>query len=237
MRYCNVWKFACRTVAIALAGSVVTGSAAARGMAHYSPAVVAGIARVVDGDTLEVAGIRIRLEGIDAPESDQTCERGDGTSWACGSAASAELERMVRGQTVGCDPTGLDKYGRTLAVCYVGETEINAAMVESGHAWAFVRYSTRYVAAEQKARAGHAGIWQGPATPAWDWRQQQWASAAADAPANCAIKGNVGRNGSIYHMPWSRWYGKVRMDSGHGKRWFCSEDEALAAGFRPALWR
>lgn len=236
MRSCYVWKFACRTVALALAGSVLVDGATARGVPAPFRAVVAGDARVVDGDTLQVADTRIRLEGIDAPETGQTCSRADGSLWGCGNAASAELERLVRGQTVSCDATGLDKYGRTLAVCFVAGIDINADIVKRGFAWAFVRYSSRYTAQEAEARAAHAGIWQGAATPAWEYREQQWLAAAADAPRDCAIKGNVGRNGAIYHMPWSPWYAKVRMDAGHGKRWFCSESEALAAGFRPALW-
>lgn len=236
MRNCNVWKFACRTVALALAGSWIAGSVSARGLPGQFRPLVVGQARVVDGDTLQVADTRIRLEGIDAPEAAQTCMRADGGEWPCGSIASAELERLVRGRTVSCDATGLDKYGRTLAVCRVDGTDINADMVRRGLAWAFVRYSPRYVGEEALARQAHAGIWQGPATPAWEYREQQWMAAAAAAPRDCAIKGNVGRNGAIYHMPWSPWYTKVRMDAGHGKRWFCSEADALAAGFRPALW-
>ena len=53
----------------------------------------------------------------------------------------------------------------------------------------------------------------------------------------CAIKGNVTRNGRIYHMPWSPWYGQVTIDETQGKRWFCSETEAMAAGWRPAMVR
>lgn len=237
MRICYVEKFACRTVALALAGSVVSGPSDARGPAPSLRAMVAGEARVIDGDTIEIAGVRIRLEGIDAPETGQTCSKADGTSWSCGNAAAAALERMVRGQTVSCDGTGLDKYGRTLAVCFVAEHEINADLVAQGHAWAFVRYSSRYVAEEASARAAHAGLWQGEAVPAWEYRRQQWTSAAAEVPRDCAIKGNVGHNGAIYHMPWSPWYAKVRMDTGHGKRWFCTEADAQAAGFRPAFWR
>ena len=233
-------------MAIALAGSVLActtlagglGTTLARTIAEGpSTGVIAGPARVVDGDTLQVAGTRIRLEGIDAPETSQTCTDRAGGAWNCGNVASAELEKLVRDQIVSCDGTGLDKYGRTLAVCFVGDLQLNAEMVRRGLAWAFVRYSSRYVADEQAARQHQVGIWQGSATPAWTWREQLWSAALAEAPAGCAIKGNVGRNGAIYHTPWSPWYAKVRMDSGGAKRWFCSEAEATAAGFRPALWR
>ncbi len=252
MRTCRVWKFACRTVAIAPTGSGIfaavmlaagmgtsllpPGPAAARSPSGPAHGVVAGHARVVDGDTLQVGPSRVRLEGIDAPETSQTCVDGAGAIWNCGNVAAAELEKLVRHQVVSCDASGLDKYGRTLAVCYVGELDLNAEMVRRGLAWAFVRYSQRYVADEQAARQRHVGIWAGDAQPAWAWREQQWTAALSEAPAGCAIKGNHGRNGAIYHTPWSPWYAKVRME-GSGKRWFCSEAEASAAGFRPALWR
>ena len=115
----------------------------------------------------------------------------------------------------------------------MGDRDINAEMVRLGMAWAFVRYSQVYVGLEAEARHAHAGIWDGDATPAWDYRAGRWQEAQAATPSGCVIKGNVNGNGRIYHMPWSPWYEKVRMD-GHGKRWFCSEAEAVEAGWRPA---
>jgi hypothetical protein len=106
-------------------------------------------------------------------------------------------------------------------------------MVREGYAWAFVKYSTSYVQEEAEARALHIGIWQGKAEPAWEFREHRWAGAEQDAPKGCAIKGNVTAHGRIYHMPWSPWYGKIRIDEAKGKRWFCTEAEALAAGWRP----
>ena len=156
-------------------------------------------------------------------------------TWPCGTAASAALEHMLHGRTVSCDPRGLDKYGRTLATCFVDGIDVNAEMVRRGLAWAFVKYSRKYAGLEAEARAARIGVWQGDATAPWEYRQQQWAAAETEAPQGCAIKGNAGRNGAIYHMPWSPWYGKVRMDTNKfHKRWFCSETEAINAGFRPA---
>jgi hypothetical protein len=63
----------------------------------------------------------------------------------------------------------------------------------------------------------------------------RWAAAEPSAPEGCAIKGNVTSNGRIYHMPWSPWYAKVRIEPAKGERWFCSEAEAAGAGFRPAM--
>lgn len=222
-------------VAFALAGAflaaplLVTG-----GNARSLPAGISGTAAVIDGDTLEIDHQRIRLEGIDAPETAQTCGRRWFGRWACGTGAAKTLARLVAGHPITCRSKGGDKYGRMLGVCYVGETDINAEMVRTGFAWAFVKYSDTYVAEEAKAREAKAGIWQGEAEPAWIFRQNRWALAGDAAPDGCAIKGNVTGNGRIYHMPWSPWYGKVKVDSVRGERWFCSEKEAQDAGWRPA---
>ena len=134
-----------------------------------------------------------------------------------------------------CEPRGLDRYGRTLAACFVDGRDINAQMVRQGYAWAFVKYSSAYVKEEAAAKAEGLGIWQGEAVPAWEFRASRWATAEHAAPEGCAIKGNVTRNGRIYHMPWSPWYAQIKMEPDKGKRWFCSEAEALAAGWRPVL--
>ena len=194
---------------------------------------VTGFARVVDGDTIAVGEARIRLEGIDAPESAQTCGRRWAGSWPCGADATSHLEKLIGGRPVSCEPRGLDKYGRTLAVCFVAGRDINAQMVRDGYAWAFVKYSRSYVSEEAQARTAGVGIWQGEATPAWEYRAGRWAAAEPQAPTGCAIKGNVTKHGRIYHMPWSPWYGQIKMEADKGKRWFCSETEAIAAGWRP----
>jgi endonuclease YncB( thermonuclease family) len=194
---------------------------------------VSGLARVVDGDTLDIDGRRIRLEGIDAPEAAQTCGRPSGT-WKCGSAAADALARLTARRKVACESRGTDKYGRMLGVCFVDGADINARMVRDGFAWAFLKYSQSYVREEAEARTARVGIWQGEAEPAWLFREKHWAGAEQAAPKGCAIKGNVTAHGHIYHMPWSPWYGKVKVDEAKGERWFCSEAEALAAGWRPA---
>lgn len=194
---------------------------------------LAGPATVVDGDTLVISGVRVRLEGIDAPEAGQICASAVAGSWRCGTEASGALARVVSGRELRCEPQGLDRYGRTLAVCFLGDQNINAWMVRKGYAWAFVKYSSIYVREEALARGEKLGIWQGETTPAWDYRAERWASAELQAPHGCAIKGNVTANGKIYHMPWSPWYAQIKMDPQRGRRWFCTEAEALAAGWRP----
>jgi len=196
-----------------------------------------GAVRIIDGDTIEIAGQRVRLEGIDAPETAQTCGHRGGTEWHCGKTAAMELAKLVSGQPVSCNRRGTDKYGRMLGVCFVGDLNINAEMVRRGHAWAFVKYSSSYVELEAEARAQRIGIWQGEANPAWEFRKKRWRGAEQTAPRGCAIKGNVTKHGQIYHMPWSPWYGKVRINEARGERWFCSEAEALTAGWRPVAER
>lgn len=202
-----------------------------------SPAIAsfAGRATVVDGDTLDISDQRIRLEGIDAPETAQMCQRADGSTWPCGRAASKLLKALIGDDEVACDSTGTDKYGRTLAICFADGRDLNATMVKAGMAWAFVKYSAMYVEQENEARQALAGVWQGPSETPWDFRQKGWKVAELSAPKGCAIKGNVSSKGHIYHMPWSPWYDRVTIEPSRGEHWFCSENEAKAAGWRPAL--
>ncbi len=233
-RFDPVWP---RSVAFALVGAVLLPLYAAFVPAAASPADVTGIAIVIDGDTLEIDGWRVRLEGIDAPESAQACGRPDGGTWACGRAAADGLGELVGRRPVTCRANGVDSYGRMLGACTLDGRDLNAEMVRRGLAWAFVKYSASYVSEEAEARSGRAGIWQGEAEPAWIFRENRWKSAGTVAPDGCAIKGNITGNGRIYHMPWSPWYGRVKVDAERGERWFCSEAEARDAGWRAAAAR
>jgi len=215
--------------------ALLTADAQSRPASDTSAPVLSGRATVIDGDTLEIAGERVRLEGIDAPEASQACGRAKGGTWSCGHAATAELKRLVAGRRIDCLPAGRDTYGRVLGWCSIDGRDINELMVRSGHAWAFVRYSARYQNSEAEARAAKRGIWQGEAEPAWAFRAGRWQVAETGAPKGCPIKGNVTQNGHIYHMPWSPWYAKVVIEPEKGEHWFCSEAEAAAAGFRPAM--
>lgn len=198
--------------------------------------VVSGAARVVDGDTIDIGGERVRLEGIDTPEPGQTCPRRLFGTWKCGRKATAALKRLVARHRVICKGDERGKYGRLIATCSVNGTNINQKMVRDGFAWAFVKYSDTYVAEERAARAERLGVWSGgkPQAP-WDYRAKRWAVAEQEAPEGCAIKGNISGAGKrIYHAPWSPWYNKVYIDLAKGERWFCSESQAKAAGWRAA---
>lgn len=196
----------------------------------FATAAVSDV-RVVDGDTLEIDGTVYRLNGIDAPEHGQRC----GT-WNCGTEATDALVEIVKGREVGCDPVSEDGYGRIIATCYADGVDIGGEMIDKGMAWAFLRYSDAYVANELNAKSEEEGVWSGNFQAPWDYREQRWKNASEKAPNGCPIKGNISQNGRIYHTPWSPWYARTRINSSKGERWFCSEAEAIAAGWRAPRW-
>ena len=204
--------------------------------AVLASAAFAGEARIIDGDTIEIYGTTYRINGIDAPEAGQRCATSAGP-WRCGDEAINKIAEIAEGKGARCEPHSEDGYGRTIATCYVGDLDIGAEMVRTGFAWAFVKYSPVYIEQEAAARAAHLGIWQGDAQPAWDYRAERWATAEQTAPEGCPIKGNISKNGHIYHPPWSPWYSRTKINEAKGERWFCSEAEAVAAGWRTPHWR
>lgn len=105
-------------------------------------------------------------------------------------------------------------------------------MVREALACSFCRYSSDY-----NDRAARVGIWEAQTEPAWDYRAHRWDVALQDAPEGCPIKGNINREGErIYHAPWSPWYARTKVNEATGEKWFCSEGDALAAGWRAPLW-
>lgn len=199
---------------------------------------IMGVASVIDGDTIEIRGQRIRLHGIDAPESRQFCTRPNGERWRCGQQAALALADRVGRTTVRCEDRDRDGYGRIVAVCFQGEEDLNRWLVASGWAAAYRRYSVDYVRDEDAARDAALGIWSGMFDMPWNWRQGQRLTAAANdnAPGKCLIKGNISWSGErIYHVPGGRWYEQTEVDESEGERWFCSEQEARSAGWRRSL--
>lgn len=116
--------------------------------------------RVLDGDTLNLGHQRIRLYGVDAPESDQTCERG-GVVWPCGADATVALRSFLAGRQVNCNAVSQDVYGRTIAQCAADGQDVGAWLVREGFAVAYREYSSAYVADEALARHERRGIWGG----------------------------------------------------------------------------
>ena len=278
----RVWRrarSACGPLQIALALALGAPAPPAAVADDLADSVLVGrVIKVKDGDSLVVrleggpAGARandleVRLHGVDAPEWQQ----------AGGRAAKRFLERRVRGQRVEIAPVTVDSYDRQIGVVAVAGVNVNAALVEAGHAWAYRRYLAEVPGADElcrieaAARDGRRGLWSQPPdswVPPWlyrktrgpdsgDIRARSYAgetetdcrqaiprarrpaaeplAAAGDGPGGCRIKGNINTRGErIYHLPGSRWYADTRIDGRAGERWFCTEEEARAAGWRAA---
>ena len=204
---------------------------------------LAGRARVIDGDTIEVGTARIRLFGVDAPESAQSCLAESGR-WSCGEQATRALAGRIDGRSVACEERDRDRYGRIVAVCRHGGQDVNAWLVRGGWAVAYRRYSTAYASEEAAAKGAQRGLWRGEFVPPWDWRRGVRLTAASREPSrgsardrgHCNIKGNISHNSGrrIYHMPGDRDYERTRISTARGERYFCTEAEARAAGWRRA---
>jgi endonuclease YncB( thermonuclease family) len=132
---------------------------------------IVGKAWVIDGDTVDIGRSFIRLQGIDAPDIDQTCTDAGDKKWPCGRAAARELLDHIAGRPLTCDSSGLDGYRRVLAVCALPDgSDVNAWMVQQG--WALAYYSPAYLSEEAEAHAAERGIWAGGFMPPWDWRHR-----------------------------------------------------------------
>ena len=132
---------------------------------------ITGRASVIDGDTLEIAGKRIRLHGVDAPESSQTCTDSRGVKYRCGQRAAFALADKIGSRPVSCSARDTDRYGRIVAVCSQRDADLNAWLVAEGHAVAYRQFSKDYVPQENAARADKRGIWAGSFTPPSEYRK------------------------------------------------------------------
>ncbi len=237
--------------ALALELAVGTGAAAESAGSEVggSPRPVdarfGGPGIVIDGDTVTVSERRVRLFGIDAPELAQQCTGASGAAWNCGRAAATALGARIGNQPLECHARDIDRYGRVVAVCRAGSIDLGRWMVAEGWALAYRSYSLDYVPQEQSARRRHSNLWQGSFEAPWAWRAARRREAEAGlpapaatptdpaAPAECTIKGNINSRGErIYHLPSSPSYATTRIDESRGERWFCSQEDARAAGWR-----
>ena len=133
---------------------------------------ITGKPDIIDGDTIKIAGQRIRLHGIDAPESKQSCTV-NGEEWRCGQEATWALARIIENHWVMCREKDIDRYKRIIAICYLDDgTDLNALMVSQGWALAYRRYSMDYVDEEEAARDARVGIWRGEFVEPWEWRMK-----------------------------------------------------------------
>lgn len=175
---------------------LLTATATAQTLA----AQVVGIPTVTDGDTLQIREVKIRLYGVDAPESSQTCVR-QRQVYGCGREAAFALADLVRGKNVTCVRRDTDRYGRMVAVCTVSGTEINRWLVERGHALPYVQYGGGvYRDAEAKAKAARRGLYTGTFQNPWDYRRDSQNPPTAGTPRTALTPAPVrGSANSVYY--------------------------------------
>ena len=126
--------------------------------------------KVVDGDTIHLNGEKIRFTGIDTPELKQTCIK-EGIENLCGVTAKKILINKIGDNTVECISEGRDQYKRTLAECFVNNESLSSFLVRSGYAFAYRKYSTKFVSDENFARMNKIGIWDMEFNFPWDYRR------------------------------------------------------------------
>ena len=148
-----------------------------------------GQASVIDGDTLEIHGARIRLWGIDAPESTQLCRGDDSLQYRCGAKAANDLDAFIARRPVSCSPMNLDQYGRMVATCSAGGADLGEWLVRGGLALDWPHYSKgRYQAAQHDAERVGRGIWTGSYVEPWLYRA---CIRASGNPTNCSDDANA----------------------------------------------
>ncbi|WP_299803809.1 thermonuclease family protein [Tardiphaga sp.] len=142
---------------------------------------IAGQASVIDGDTLEIRGTRIRLFGVDAPESDQTCRDDDGKLYRCGQKAALALSDFISSRTLSCMQRDTDRYGRSVATCTVAGDDIAAWLVRGGLALDYPQYSKgKYAVAQKEAERTGDGMWGGQWVVPWAYRACKRAGGRPD---------------------------------------------------------
>ncbi len=202
--------------------------------------VVEGRASLVGADVVRLGDTTVRLAGIEVPDRDQRCIRsGSGAnakSWACGEEAREATNRPIRSQALKCEVGEKSTSGVATGRCRAGTTDIAEALVRGGHVFAEAGLLSAYGKAENEAKSAKAGLWNSSAEPERPaaWRARLWAEAKQQAPEGCPIKGRVARGERVYVLPWSTEYAKARISKSKGERWFCTEEEAVAAGWRVA---
>ena len=148
-----------------------------------------GQASVIDGDTLEIHGNRIRLWGIDAPETTQLCRGEDSEQYRCGAQAANDLDGYIASRPVNCNPISLDRYGRTLATCTVGGADLGEWLVRNGLALDWPQYSKgKYGADQREAEEAGLGIWKGSYVEPWLYRV---CTRAGGKPVDCSDDANA----------------------------------------------
>ena len=141
--------------------------------------IIAGIAKVIDGDTIKIEKNKIRLFGIDAPEKKQKCQKhclliffiNFNKNYQCGVISTNKLKSKINNKFIICKSNNKDRYNRFIAECYKNKTNINRWMVSNGYAVAYRKYSKKFVSQENLAKKDKLGLWAGTFEMPWEWRK------------------------------------------------------------------
>ena len=125
---------------------------------------------VVDGDTIKLGDVKIRFSGIDAPEINQTCIASEGKV-ACGKISKDILLTKVTNNKISCTDEGKDFYGRVLGECFVNGESLSSYLVREGFAFAYRKYSDKYILDEEYAKSNKLGMWSMTFEYPWDFRK------------------------------------------------------------------
>ncbi|WP_299964295.1 thermonuclease family protein [uncultured Roseobacter sp.] len=200
----------------------------------WSDPIVSGVVRVVDGDGFYVGAVEVRLFGIDAPELGQTCTTEQGVTWRCGRWVRERVAQRFEGRVANCSLVTTDRYGRAVARCRVGGQDVSETLVLEGLAFAYRTYSDDYVLAEKRAAVRDAGL-HAHRVQQPSWYRATRAKGRIPLDPDCWIKGNISASGEhIFHVPGQRFYERTGIRHDKGEQWFCSGEEARAAGWRAA---
>ena len=133
-----------------------------------------GAVRVIDGDSIVLGKLKIRMQGIDAPELKQEClDKKSKLEYKCGELSKNYLIKLIAGQSVQCSNEGEDKYNRQLSYCYIGKLNLNREMVRTGNAVAYSKYDKSFIKEEMEAKLNKIGIWGSEFANPENWRKNK----------------------------------------------------------------
>ena len=127
--------------------------------------------KIIDGDTIHLDGKKIRFSGIDTPEIRQTCTKNNEIV-KCGIQARELLVKIISNNNIKCIEEGIDQYKRILAECFVNDLSLSSYLVKNGYAFAYRKYSQKFVIDEDFARLNKLGMWSMNFEYPWDWRKK-----------------------------------------------------------------